>query len=139
VNVVIELVDDHPLPERGTRGSACFDCRSRVRKHIPPRRRVLVPLGFKVKVPPGNALLVLPRSGLSRIGVEVIVGTVDSDYRGEVCALVWNDSQEPFEVLEGDRIAQCGVVPFLEVELVKGVVNVDTERGEGGFGSTGRT
>jgi dUTP pyrophosphatase len=131
------------LPARATEGSAGLDLRAAVAADvtIPPGGRALVPAGVALAIPEGFEGQVRPRSGLAlRHGVTCLnsPGTIDSDYRGEVCVILANLGAEPFTVRRGDRIAQLVVspvsraVPRLVAELPP------TARGEGGFGSTGR-
>ena len=98
----------------------------------------LIPTGLAVEVPPGYEVQVRPRSGLSRRGVVVAFGTVDADYRGELLVNMSCPMAEEFTVRQGDRIAQLVVAPveLAEVEEVEELS--ETERGGGGFGSTGR-
>jgi len=134
---------DLPLPEPATRGSAGVDLRAAVTREIvlAPGERALVPTGFSVEIPPGWEGQVRPRSGLAaRFGLTLLnsPGTIDSDYRGEIRVLLVHLGAEPFTVRRGERIAQLVVAPapqalFVEVEDLP-----PTERGEGGFGSTGR-
>lgn len=133
---------DIPLPAATTGGSAGLDLRAAVTEPLTllPGARALVPTGLSIAVPHGWEAQVRPRSGLAlRHGVTLLnsPGTIDSDYRGEVCVIAINHGQEPFVVQRGDRIAQLvlarhGVV---QVELVEELD--ETARGEGGFGHTG--
>jgi dUTP pyrophosphatase len=135
---------DLPLPEPATAGSAGADLRAAVATELvlAPGERGLVPTGFSVEIPAGWEGQVRPRSGLAaRFGVTLLnsPGTIDSDYRGEVQVLLINLGSEPFAVRRGERIAQLVVAPaprlrFLEVEDLP-----PSARGEGGFGSTGRS
>jgi dUTP pyrophosphatase len=102
---------------------------------------VAVPTGLALALPPGYEAQVRPRSGLAlRHGITLLnsPGTVDADYRGEVQVVLVNLSQEPFTLRRGERIAQLVVAPVSRVALVELEVLDTTERGEGGFGSTGR-
>lgn len=78
-----------------------------------------------------------PRSGVSKLGVQAFLGTIDSDYRGEVCILLHNASPERFQVKKGDRIAQGVISPVARVRFELADLLGETERGEGGFGHTG--
>jgi dUTP pyrophosphatase len=107
---------------------------------IPPGGRTLVPTGLRVEIPPGFEGQVRPRSGLAvRHGVTVLnaPGTVDSDYRGEIQVILVNLGAEPFRVRHGDRIAQFVVAPVARADFSRAGEVGDTERGSGGFGSTG--
>jgi dUTP pyrophosphatase len=101
----------------------------------------LVPTGLTIALPPGYEAQVRPRSGLAaKHGVTVLnaPGTVDADYRGEIGVLLINHGAEPFSIRRGERIAQMVIAPVARVELVSAATLSTTERGEGGFGSTGR-
>jgi dUTP pyrophosphatase len=102
--------------------------------------RALVPTGLVMVIPDGFEVQVRPRSGLAaRHGVTVLnaPGTVDSDYRGEVMAILVNLGTEPFTIRRGDRIAQMVVAPVVRARLEPADAAAPTARGEGGFGSTG--
>jgi dUTP pyrophosphatase len=107
-----------------------------------PGERALIPTGIAVAIPDGHAGLVLPRSGLaSRQGLTLAnaPGLIDSGYRGEVTIAVVNlDPQQPVEIRRGDRIAQLLLVPFAEAEPAEVDQLPASDRGAGGFGSTGR-
>ena len=108
---------------------------------IGPGRRAMVPCGFAFALPQGYEAQIRPRSGLAaKYGVTVLnsPGTVDADYRGEVKVLLINLGDETFEVRRGDRIAQMIVAPVSSVRLVVSDALDQTERGPGGYGSTGR-
>jgi dUTP pyrophosphatase len=135
---------DLPVPAYASGGAAGFDLRAAVAEGetmvIKPGARAMVPTGFSVAIPDGYEMQVRPRSGLAfKNGVTVVnaPGTVDSDYRGQVCVLLINLGEETFAVRRGDRIAQ-GIIaaapqwPLVEVDDLEA-----TDRGAGGFGSTG--
>ena len=131
-----------PLPARATAGSAGLDLRAAVAGRIvlAPGERALVPTGLVLEIPPGFEGQIRPRSGLAvRHGVTVVnaPGTIDRDYRGEVAVALVNLGAEPFLIERGDRIAQLvvGRVEAVELEEVAELDNSD--RGAGGFGSTG--
>lgn len=133
---------DLPLPAYATPGAAGLDLRAAVagELRLDPGERAAVPTGFRIEIPPGYEGQVRPRSGLAlRHGVTVAnaPGTIDSDYRGEVAVLLVNLSHEPFVVRRGERIAQLLVAPVARVVLEEAISLAATERGEGGFGSTG--
>jgi dUTP pyrophosphatase len=128
------------LPARATENASCFDVCADMDGVIPPGDRVLVKTGLSVAVPPGFEVQVRSRSGLAlKRGVAVLnsPGTVDADYRGEVCVILMNHGREPFAFKRGDRIAQLGVYrvemcPAVAVEVLEA-----TSRGAGGLGHTG--
>ena len=106
-----------------------------------PGQRALVPTGLTIALPPGYEAQVRPRSGLaSTHGVTVLnaPGTVDADYRGEIGVLLVNHGDAPFAIHRGERIAQMVIAAVVRAELVPAVALSATERGGGGFGSTGR-
>lgn len=132
---------DFPLPEYATPASAGVDLRASEARVIPPGGRALVPTGLRIALPEGYEAQVRPRSGLAlRHGVTLpnSPGTIDADYRGEIGVILMNLGQEPFIVEPGDRIAQMVVAPVARVAWSEAEVLDATERGEGGFGSTGR-
>lgn len=107
---------------------------------LPPGYRTVVPTGLKMRIPPGWEVQVRPRSGLAvKAGITVLnaPGTIDSDYRGELGIILLNTSGKLFPIKHGDRIAQLVALPTFEMRFEDGVVDDDTDRGAGGFGSTG--
>jgi len=108
---------------------------------LAPGQRALVPTGLTIALPPGYEAQVRPRSGLAaKHGVTVLnaPGTVDADYRGEIGVLLINHGAEPFAIRRGERIAQMVIAAVARAELVAASELSATERGSGGFGSTGR-
>jgi dUTP pyrophosphatase len=133
---------DLPLPSHASAGSAGFDLRAAVDGEmvLPPGERRLVPTGWVVEIPPGWEGQVRPRSGLALrhgIGLANAPGTIDSDYRGEVGAILINLGAEPFTVRRGDRIAQLVLCRVETVEWEEADALEASGRGSGGFGSTG--
>ncbi len=133
------------LPSYASQGAAGMDLRAAVPADapltLPPGGRALVPTGLQIATPEGFEAQVRPRSGLAlKFGITCLnsPGTVDSDYRGEVGVILANLGSEPFVVHRGDRIAQLVVASHARVEWSVVEVHGFTERGEGGFGSTGR-
>jgi len=132
-----------PLPDYATAGSAGVDLRAALAESlwIPPGGRVVVPTGLKLAIPPGWEGQVRARSGLAlRHGLALpnAPGTIDSDYRGEVGVLLANLGDRPVVLHHGDRIAQLVFCPVGRATVTE-VDEIDaTDRGEGGFGSTGR-
>ena len=128
-------------PAYQTEGAAGLDLRADEACSLAPGERRLVPTGLAIELPPGHEGQVRPRSGLAAkhgIGMMNAPGTIDQDYRGEVCVILVNLGREPFEVGRGDRIAQLVVAPVtrVDVELVEELS--ETGRGRDGFGSTGK-
>ena len=108
---------------------------------LAPGARAQVPTGLTVALPPGYEAQIRPRSGLAaKHGITVLnaPGTVDADYRGEICVLLINHGDAPFAIRRGERIAQMVVAAVVPVELVPASSLSATDRGSGGFGSTGR-
>lgn len=108
---------------------------------INPGERRLIPTGLRIALPQGYEAQVRPRSGLAlKHGVTVLnsPGTIDADYRGEVGVILINLGQEPFEIKHGDRIAQMVVAPYARVSWNQVDSLDETQRGEGGFGHTGK-
>lgn len=131
------------LPAAANPGDAGLDLHAAEAAVVAPAGgRTSVGTGLAVEIPPGHAGLVLPRSGLAaRHGVTLAnsPGLIDPGYRGELRILLLNsDPDEAFEVSVGDRIAQLVLVPFVEADPVEVAELSETERGAGGFGSTGR-
>ena len=129
-----------PLPEHARDGDAGVDLYARSGGVLAPGERMLVPTGIAVALPEGYVGLVAPRSGLAvRHGVSLVnsPGILDAGYRGELQVVMVNGGSEPFEFARGERIAQLVVVPFVSqvYELVAELP--ESDRGPGGFGSTG--
>ena len=130
-----------PLPRYMTPGAAGMDLCADVDFELVPMAHKLVPTGIALEIPPGVEGQVRPRSGLAaKLGVTVLnaPGTIDSDYRGEVQVCLVNLSSEPYRAARGERIAQLVFAPVLKVELEEVEDLAASERGDGGFGSTGR-
>ncbi len=130
------------LPSYETAGSAGADLRAHISSPVTinPGERKLIGTGLYPEIPDGYEIQVRPRSGLSvKRGVTVLntPGTVDSDYRGEICVNIINLSDGSFVVNDGDRIAQAVVAPVVQALFEETDELSSTERGEGGFGSTG--
>lgn len=137
---VKRLHDDAKLPVYATDGSACFDIHTDEQFSLLPGQSRAFTTGLKVEVPPGYALLVYSRSGHGfKNGVRLVnsVGIIDSDYRGELAVGLRNEGSDLFIVHPGDRIAQGMLIPVPAVQIVEVDELNATERGEGGFGSTG--
>lgn len=137
------LAHNQILPEYKTEGAAGMDLSAAIEEPITlkPLERTLVPTGIKIELEHGYEAQVRPRSGLSiKHGITLIncVGTVDEDYRGELCVPVVNLSNEEYTIQPQERIAQM-VIARVEQAKIEVVTELsDTERGEGGFGSTGK-
>ena len=133
----------HPLPAYATEMSAGMDLRANLSEPVvlKPLERCLIPTGLFIALPAGYEAQVRPRSGLAaKHGLTVLnsPGTIDADYRGEVKVILANLSDTPFTIEPGERIAQLVVARHERVEWVESEVLSETERGAGGFGSTGK-
>lgn len=133
----------HPLPQYATSLSAGLDLRANLEQPITlaPLQRGLVPTGLFMALPAGYEAQVRPRSGLAlKKGITVLnsPGTIDADYRGEICVILVNLSDQPFVIEDGERIAQLVVARHEQVEWEPVEVLDETLRGEGGFGHTGK-
>lgn len=134
---------DLPLPAYQSDLAAGLDLQAAVDQPLTlaPGERALVPTGLSMALPAGYEAQVRPRSGLAaKHGITVLntPGTIDADYRGEVKVILINLGSEPFEINRGERIAQMVVAPVLQAQIVEVETLSETERGSGGFGSTGR-
>ena len=132
----------HALPTYATEASAGMDLRANLSEPIvlKPLQRCLVPTGLYMALPVGYEAQVRPRSGLAiKKGITVLntPGTIDADYRGEVCVILVNLSAEEFVIEDGERIAQMVIARHEQVEWQAVEVLDDTERGAGGFGHSG--
>ena len=143
-NVDVKIVNksDLQLPSYETIGSAGMDLRANNEDVIvlKPLDRILVPTGLFIQLPQGYEAQVRPRSGLSiKKGITLVnaVGTIDSDYRGELKVPVINLSRETYEIKKGDRIAQMVIAQYSRGNWVVCQTLDETDRGTGGFGSTG--
>ena len=138
---VKRLSPDAKIPKAAKAGDVAFDLYSIIDYELRPGERFAVPTGIALEIPPGYEGQVRPRSGLAlKEGVTVLntPGTIDSGYRGEVKTILMNHNGEPFKITKGMRISQLAIRPVPEVEFVEVDELSDTERGEGGFGSTGK-
>jgi dUTP pyrophosphatase len=139
---VLPHATDLPLPAYATPGAAGVDLRAAVERPVTlaPGQRQLIPTGLRVALPAGYEAQIRPRSGWAiRRGVTVVnaPGTIDSDYRGEIQVGLINLGQDPVTIRRGERVAQMVVAPVTRVAWRRVEALGDTERGAGGFGSTG--
>ena len=143
MNVKIINKGTCPLPSYETLGAAGMDVRANLSASVcvSPGERMLVPTGLYLEVPAGLECQVRPRSGLAlKKGITVLntPGTIDSDYRGEVGVILINLSNENFTIEPNDRIAQLVFCPVIQVTLIETDALESSDRGTGGFGSTGK-
>jgi len=134
----------HKLTEYSTDGSAGMDLRANIDREIilKPLQRVIVPTGLFVEIPVGYEAQIRPRSGLAiSKGITMInsPGTIDADYRGEVCIILINLSDENFAIKDRERVCQMVIAKHEKVEWINTEQLIETERGSGGFGHTGKT
>ena len=138
------LGDEFPLPAYATEGSAGLDLRALLDAplHLAPGESHLIPTGMAIHIgDPGVAAVILPRSGLGHkhgIVLGNLVGLIDSDYQGQLFVSCWNRSDTSFTVEVGERIAQLVFVPVIQPSLTEVADFTPSERGEGGFGHTGK-
>ena len=137
MNVKIKTWENGVLPTYAHIGDACCDCYATEGLTIAIGQIAKVKLGFCLELPSGYEAQIRPRSGLSSKGVIVILGTIDSNYRGEVCAVIQNNSSDDFKIKVGDRICQMKIDRVEPVVFDKVEELSDTLRGCNGFGSTG--
>ena len=140
----IEIVNksDFPLPNYKTKGSAGMDLYANIENPISinPMERVLIPTGLYISIPNGYEAQIRARSGLAlKHGISLVngIGTIDSDYRGEIGVVLINFGKEAYTINKGDRIAQLVIVKYEKAEFVQVSTLDSTDRGDGGFGHTG--
>lgn len=143
MNIKIINKSHHALPEYATPYSAGMDLRANITESVilKPLERKLIPTGLFIELPKGYEAQIRPRSGLAfKHGLTVLnsPGTIDADYRGEICVILVNLSNEDFIINDGERICQMVIASHEQVNWVKVETLDDTERGAGGFGHTGK-
>lgn len=145
MNMKVKVINrsHHPLPEYATTASAGLDLRANLDSPVTlqPLERKLIPTGLYIALPECCEAQIRPRSGLAlKHGISLLntPGTIDADYRGEIGVILVNISNEPFEVRDGERIAQMVIARYEQVEWEPAESLDATERGAGGFGHTGR-
>ena len=140
--LIKKLSNNISLPKYETEGSSGMDLAANIEKEIriDPNKTAIIPTGLAVSIPKGYEIQIRPRSGLaakSKITVLNSPGTIDADYRGEIKVILINLGDKPFLVEKGFRIAQMIVCPVIQVEIQEVDSLSETNRGKGGFGSTG--
>ncbi|MDS1032085.1 dUTP diphosphatase [Porphyromonadaceae sp. NP-X] len=143
MKIKIVNLSKHPLPKYATLLSAGMDLRANIDEPIilKPLERKLIPTGLFIELPEGYEAQIRPRSGLAiKHGVTVLnsPGTIDADYRGEICIILINLSNEDFVINDGERICQMVIASHEHAEWVEVETLNETDRGNGGFGHTGR-
>ncbi len=138
------LKNSFPLPEYATNGSAGMDLRAMINEplSLKPNQTELIPTGIAIHIDdPNLAATILPRSGLGHkhgIVLGNLVGLIDSDYQGQLFVSCWNRSDKLYQIEVGDRIAQLVIVPIVKALFVEVKEFIDTDRGSGGFGHSGK-
>jgi dUTP pyrophosphatase len=140
-NLVLKVKKLNPnaiLLTRGSAGAAGYDLSALSGCIIEPYGKALVPTGLAIAIPPGHYGRIAPRSSLAwKHHIDVGAGVVDEDFRGHVHVVLFNHNSEPFEIKQGDRIAQLIIEVIAHPKIQEVDTQDDTERGQGGFGSTG--
>lgn len=143
MKIRIKNTSSNPVPAYATKDAAGLDIRANLTEAVvlQPLERKLIPTGLFLEIPEGYEVQIRPRSGLAfKHGITVLnsPGTIDADYRGEVGVLLVNLSNEPFTVEHGERVAQMVVAAYVQAGFEETNVLTETDRGAGGFGSTGK-
>jgi dUTP pyrophosphatase len=141
--IKIKNLSNHPLPKYQTALSAGMDLHANLENPIAilPGHREIISTGLFLELPEGYEAQIRPRSGLAfKHGVTVLnsPGTIDADYRGEIKVLLINHGQEAFEINDGERIAQMVIAEYASIQWEETTQLNDTERGDGGYGSSGK-
>ena len=140
MKVKIKLFEGGRMPRFQREGDACFDCHARLgadRISIPGHSRCVINLGFTLELPEGYEAVIRPRSGLTSKGIDAAIGTIDSNYRGEIKACIINNTDSAFSINDGNRICQIAIRKTEPIEFVECAELSETVRGDSGFGSTG--
>ena len=141
VKIKLETGCETFFPKKAHIDDAGYDLYSRIDVELAPMSGTAVPVGFAMELPSGYEAQIRPRSGLAakhHITVTNSPGTVDANYRGEVKAILYNLGKAPFTIKRGDRIAQMVICKLPEIELQEVTALSESDRGTGGFGSTGK-
>ena len=142
ISVPIQVIDEELIPLYATPFASGCDAKAAIAEPmtVAPGTSALVPTGIKVALPQGYEIQVRPRSGFAAKNQVTVLnthGTIDSDYRGEICIILMNHGREPFVVTPKMRIAQLVLAPVIQAEFVRQDTLSETKRGEGRFGHTG--
>ena len=139
LNIKFKKLTDTAIPFKYSRdGDACMDMYADMDAIMYPHETVIIKTGIAVEIPKGFEGIVRGRSGLASQGISVHLGTIDETYRGDVGVIVTNNSMQTFAIHKGNRIAQFTVKPVYPIELQEAKELTDTERGEQGYGSSGK-
>ena len=138
--IYFKKVEDHATtPSRANNTDAGYDLYSIEEYVIPPHHRVMVRTGISIAIPNGYVGLIWPRSGLAvKFGIDTMAGVIDSGYRGEVCVVLQNHGHESYTVKAKDRVAQILFQPVMAPTLIETKELHNSDRGQSGFGSTGK-
>jgi len=142
-NNILKIVSEGILPAYGSQGAAGFDlhCNNEETIIAKPNQLVKIPTGLKMQIPEGYFGAIYPRSSAGiklRVKLANSTGIIDSDYRGEIILFLINEGEADLEINKGDRLVQMIIQPYLKVQIQEVDQLSDTERGQGGFGSTGK-
>lgn len=135
---VKKLSADATLPTKANAGDAGIDIYTNESYTLQPGERHMFTTGIACSIPDGYVALLWDRSGLGSKGIHRFAGVVDSGYRGEWKVILWNSTNEPFEIKAGDKIIQCIIQTFEPADITEVTELNETQRGAGGFGSSGR-
>lgn len=143
MKILIVNKSKHPMPEYATEHSAGMDLRANLTEDVvlQPLERAIIPTGLFIELPEGYEAQIRPRSGLAaKYGISVLnsPGTIDADYRGEIGVILANVSNKAVTIADGERICQMVIAQYTKAEIIEVEQLSDTERGAGGFGSTGK-
>ena len=138
MKIKIKQFEGGKLPEYKRDGDVCMDCYARKQVTVSSYGRRLVPLGFALGLPKGYEAVIRPRSGMTKDGVEVSIGTIDTNYRGELMASVYNTREDEYTIEAEDRICQLAIRKAPKVQWNVVTELSDTVRGANGFGSSGK-
>jgi dUTP pyrophosphatase len=133
----VKLFNEKYLPEYKTKGASGADIKARGDHIIYAYQTKKIPVGVQFEIPEGFELQLRPRSGLSSKGILGQLGTIDEDFTGEVCAIIYNSTDAPLHIKDGDRVGQVVLAPIHRAEFTIVDEIKKTDRGDGGFGSTG--
>jgi dUTP pyrophosphatase len=138
VEIEIVIEEGAKCPRKSSRGASGYDVYAKNGYTIGVGQNELIKTGIKLAVPEGYECQIRGRSGLAKQGIMAHFGTIDSDYRGEICAILYNTTQRPYTIEKGDRIGQLVFSRIYNCEFTPVFELKETERGTGGFGSTGK-
>ena len=139
MKVKIKLSKDAQMPTYGSEGAAGLDLYTIEDVTLQPNERKLIKTGVSLEIPEGHFCYVMGRSGNTiKKGLHVALGLVDEDYRGEIGVMAFNQSNEPIEFKNGDRVAQMVILPYPKVTFKEANDLSQTERADGGYGSSGK-